>query len=131
MFFIYKKFFTISLLVFLFFSSFAGASEIVHEEGKLRVIKIPVPLDEDHITTKPFLKYIKKMHKRNVIKFVQDEELERCSSNAFLDKVLSGFHKNIKKVYNKHLDKEGIIVYSFTDKKDYKKEDLTFLICEW
>ena len=71
------------------------------------------------------------MHKRNVIKFVQDEELERCSSNAFLDKVLSGFHKNIKKVYNKHLDKEGIIVYSFTDKKDYKKEDLTFLICEW
>jgi len=110
---------------------FAAADSVVVKRSGWTAISIPIILDKEEETTSRVLKMVSSLNRENEKRALENQPLEKCDSNPILGRILSGFHANIKKVFNEDVEKKGKFAYLFTTEDDYEKEDLIFLLCRW
>jgi len=109
----------------------ADSDSVVVKRSGWTAISIPIILDKEEETTSRVLKMVSSLIRENEKRALKNQPLEKCDSNPILGRILSGFHVNIKKVFNEDIEKKGKFVYLFTTEDNYEKGDLISLLCRW
>ena len=122
---------TVATLCMTTSQALADSDSVVVKRSGWTAISIPIILDKEEETTPRVLKMVASLNRENEKRALENQPFERCDSNPILGRILSGFHANIKKVFNEDIEKKGKFAYLFTTEDDYEKEDLIFLLCRW